>query len=60
MSGARDSETPERSTPTTRERILDAASAELARAGYAGARMETIAEGAGIRKQGNYLVDLIN
>lgn len=35
----------------TRDRILDAASAELARAGYAGARMESIAELAGIRKQ---------
>jgi AcrR family transcriptional regulator len=33
---------------TTRERILDAASAELARTGYAGARMESIAELVGV------------
>jgi len=36
---------------TTRDRILRAASAELARAGFAGARMEAIAQLAGVKKQ---------
>jgi AcrR family transcriptional regulator len=36
---------------STRDRILSAASAELARAGFAGARMESIAQLAGVRKQ---------
>ncbi|MEV6657242.1 TetR/AcrR family transcriptional regulator [Nocardia fluminea] len=36
---------------TTRERIMAAASTELARAGFAGARMETIARLAGVKKQ---------
>jgi AcrR family transcriptional regulator len=39
------------STAPTRDRILSAASQELARAGFAGARMESIARLAGVRKQ---------
>ncbi|SHN47916.1 TetR/AcrR family transcriptional regulator [Cryptosporangium aurantiacum] len=35
----------------TRERILAAASSELARAGFAGARMESIAQLSGVKKQ---------